>query len=49
MSLLANLLFGLLVQLGPVFVEDMFRVMVGGEEAHIMNLRPAALLAAQEM
>jgi hypothetical protein len=46
---LIDLLFGLLVQLTPVFVQDMLWVMMGGQEAYIMDLGPAALLRAQEM
>lgn len=44
-----NSLLGLLVQLGPVFVQDIVGVVVRGEEAHVVDLRPAPLLVAQEM
>lgn len=44
-----HLLFGLLVQLAPVLLHDMLGVMVGGQEADIVDLGPATLLRAQEM
>lgn len=42
-------LLGLLIQLGPVFLQDMVGVVVRGEEAHIVDLGPALLLLAQYM
>jgi hypothetical protein len=44
-----NLLLGLLVQLGPVLVQDIFGIMVRGEEADVVDLSPSALLVAQQM
>jgi hypothetical protein len=41
-----NLLLGLLVQLGPVLVQDIFGIMVRGEEADVVDLSPSALLVA---
>jgi hypothetical protein len=44
-----NLLLGLLVQLGPVLVQDIFGIVVRGEEANVVDLSPPSLLVAQQM
>ena len=41
-------LFGFLVQFGAVAVHDMVGVVVRGEEAHVVHLRPALLLGAKQ-
>jgi hypothetical protein len=46
---LDHLLSGLLVQLTPVLVQDMLWVVVGSQEADIVDLGPATLLRAQEV
>lgn len=46
---LSDLLLSLLVQLTPIFVQDMLGVMMGGQEAHIVDLGPSALLGPQGM
>jgi hypothetical protein len=42
-------LLGLLVQLIPVLLQNVLRVMMGGQETDIVNLGPATLLEAQKM
>jgi hypothetical protein len=42
-----NSLSGLLVQLGPIPVQDVVGVMVRGEVANIVDLSPATLLEPQ--
>ena len=46
-SPIRRVLFGLLVQLLPVLLHDAVRLAVGGEEAHVVHLRPAALHTPQ--
>ena len=41
-------LFGLLVQLRTVFVLYILGIVMGGQEAHVVNLSPATLGEAQE-
>jgi hypothetical protein len=43
----ARLLLCLLVQLRAVLVMDMLEVVVRCQEAHVVHLRPASLLEAQ--